>query len=241
MHSGDKINFNTKKDPTAHYYSIALNNYFVSSELESIDNYHSFRNNLSCCIFSFMVLESTIWSIYFDGVNKDLETEYQYKPVLQGELLTRRQKFKKMNIEEKYNTILKELHDFTFNERESPFILFKEFVRFRNMLVHPESTYTTTHIEITDISESNWSGELIDEYSTSQRSTVEFQTTGFANNFSDISIQDCQKALEIVYIMRRVLIDNNIIKPLILCLDRNNNLTYESEDIIKDLFVQHFL
>lgn len=241
MQIGDKINFNTKKDPTAHYYSIALNNYFVSSELESIDNYHSFRHNLSCCIFSFIVLESTIWSIYFDGVNKNLETEYQYKPVLQGELLTHWRKFKKMTIEEKYKTILRELHDFTYKETESPFILFKEFVRFRNMLVHPESIYTTTHIEKTDISESNWSGELFDEYSTSQRNIVEFQTTGFSNNFSDISIQDCQKALEIVYIMRRTLIDNNIIKPLILCLDRNNNLTYESENIIIDLFEQHFL
>ncbi|WP_397332961.1 hypothetical protein [Paenibacillus sp. JSM ZJ436] len=145
-----------------------------------------------------------------------------------------------MSIEEKYKTLLKELFDFTFNQTEQPYVLFEEFVRFRNMLVHPESTYTTTHIEITDIRESNWSGELIGESSTSQRQVGEFRLTGFSNNFSDISLQDCQKALEIVHIMRRTLIDNRIVKPLILCLDKNKKLSYESEDIIKDIFEQHF-
>ena len=200
-----------------------------------------YQNIISSCVNSFIALESYINKYHYElFINAD--SGYYNVKTPRAIMEYFRGNWKRISIRDKYILIAAIIADYEFDTKKKPFVLFDEFIKFRNLLIHPPMLEIISKIEITNIDEILSGGIVIEEYVNKKKPKKLFPHTKFSERPDKLTITDAEKAFEISY---RMIMDiyniSDKTHPLILHYSENGkDIIYKIGESIIELINPHF-
>lgn len=203
------------------------------------------RKIVSSCILSFLSLEASINRLFFVTLEISIPQQGEAEKNLQ-KIQSLKKKWEKLSIKEKFIKLPPLISDFQFNQSVKPFILFLEFISFRNQLVHAKSwesqhSIFVTHVNLNEKNHGSWGGKILSTKSLKKK-LQEYKYTGFSKTLDDLQLKDAEKSLEIACWMRQELSNSSKISQPVFNFDppRHGVNSISGPEVMKRFITRHF-
>jgi hypothetical protein len=190
------------------------------------------------CVLAFLSLEASINRLFFEAFEAERPTRAPLSTIPSSTLSFVKRSWHRMPVREKW-LVLPPLLGPSSIEISTPLvILFDEFIRFRNRLVHPKATGTKTTVRTTNIQTTSWGGEVMDHSVAAPPTDQLFPVTRLTTSLNGLRGADAEKCVEIAYRMRMAVWADLGAAPPILLYDAGGHARVAIGDSIGDLLQQ---
>jgi hypothetical protein len=169
----------------------AINSYkqlvMKRNENNKFDEYYNRQDFILVCISSFCALEAAINTFRYQLI-KDLNKNNTHKTTRMANILNE-EYWKKLSIEEKYIGLPALIRRKGFNTKSNLFKMFKEFIKFRNILIHSMPQETELEYEF----DQEGKGTIIKFVNKNPKL---FPLTSFSNSLYQLTNQMLKKPLK---------------------------------------------